>query len=157
MDTNITTAADTATPGDYYKALTDRAALATSLEATVSYLENCIAKHGDAGMAAAHFSRASRNCQRLADELKKLKDDNAALIRYRNILFELDEAQLEAFARIKIDYQAHISSDFQPVTTNHFLAELQAIAFAVAAINKPVCMGGVGAGFGPRLKLSEAA
>lgn len=37
-----------------------------------------------------------------------------------------------------------------PVSTNHYLADLTAIIFALAAIEDPACLLGVGTGFAPR-------
>ncbi|MFC3322635.1 hypothetical protein [Mesorhizobium cantuariense] len=119
---------------------------------TASYLEHCAEKHNAIGEAARSYGRARQRCERIANDLRSLKESNPALVRYRNVFYNLDAAQIEAFARIIIDYQARIGDGFVPVSTNHYLADLTAIAFTLEAIEDPTCLVGVGAGFGPRFK-----
>jgi len=156
MTTNTMSAEATAILSDT-RTLGDRSALADSLDASAGYLEACAEKHGATGAAARYYEKAKRTCESIAADLRNLKENSPALSRYRNALYELDDVQLEAFARIKIDYQARIGGDFAPVTTNHFLAELTAMAFALGAIVEPACLNGVGTGFAPRFKKAEAA
>jgi hypothetical protein len=145
MTSEITTA--TATAANDCGALEN---LAASLEATAGYLESCAERHSVTGVQAARYQRAVASCQRIASDMRNLKDDNPALIHFRSIVSALNQKQLRAFARIKIDYQARIGSEFMPTTTNRFLSELSALAFALEAIHEPACVIGVGVGFGPR-------
>ncbi|SOC92573.1 hypothetical protein SAMN05216358_2729 [Rhizobium sp. AN5] len=141
---------------DRYSVFYDPTALAVSLKASASYIEHCAEKH-NVPLAERRLRESVKRCESIASDMERLKDSNPALIRYRNALGDLDTVQIEAFARIVIDYQARIGSGFVPVSTNHYLADLTAMIFAVAAIDTPVCMGGVGTGFGPRIRYSEVA
>jgi len=136
-----------------YRQFGDPKALAESMEWSASYLENCASKHGP----SPYYSRSIETCRRISRDLHSLKERNPALVRYRNVLYSLDEAQIDAFAGIIIDYQARIGGEFVPVSTNQYLADLTAMAFALAAIDEPTCMGGVGMGLGPRYKWRVAA
>ncbi len=155
MTSEITTA--TATAANDFGAIED---LAASLEATAGYLESCAERHSVTGVRAEHYRSAVASCQRIASDMRNLTEDNPALIRFRSMVSALYEKQLRAFARIKIDYQARIGSNFRPATTDCFLSELSALAFALEAIHEPACVIGVGIGFGPRCNpssLGEAA
>ncbi|MES0167829.1 hypothetical protein NKJ87_17845 [Mesorhizobium sp. M0027] len=157
MPIKNTTAATRAATPDLYRRFDGPNALAKSLERTVSYLEHCAEKHNVIGEAARSYALAKQRCERIANDLRSLKGSNPALVRYRNAFYNLDAVQIEAFSRIIIDYQARIGDGFVPVSTNHYLADLTAIAFTLEAIQDPACLIGVGAGFGPRFRMREAA
>lgn len=142
---------------DLYRAYGNPQVLADLLKGSAGYLQLCADKHNATGPKLRFYTDAVRRCERISGEMERLKDNNLALIRYRNALYDLDAPQIEAFARIIIDYQARIGSEFVPVSTNHYLADLTAIIFALAAIENPACLIGVGTGFAPRHRQREAA
>ncbi|WP_296085423.1 hypothetical protein [uncultured Agrobacterium sp.] len=129
-------------------------ALAGSLNFTASYLDSCVEKHKISGSEARIYVTGRQTCERLASEIAELSETAPGFVRYRNALYGLDEAQLEAFRRIKIDYQARIGGYFKPTTATRFFADLTMLIFALEAIDSPDCMLGVGTGFAPRFKKS---
>ncbi|MBU2534496.1 MAG: hypothetical protein KKB37_17285 [Alphaproteobacteria bacterium] len=124
--------------------------LAFSLRMTISYLRSCAGKHES--METRSRANAKR-CNRIAKDLEQISDHNAALVRYRDALCELDLKQLKAFQLILIDYQARIGSEFVPTSTSHYLADLTAMIFALEAMDEPLCLAGVGGGFAPRFSM----
>lgn len=153
---NNTSQAPAATPTPFV-GLDTAKALAASLDFSASYLDSCVEKHKISGLEARIYATGRKTCERLAREIAELSETAPGFTRYRNALYGLDEAQLEAFHRIKIDYQARIGSYFKPATATHYFADLTMLIFALEAIDSPECLLGVGNGFSPRHKKSGEA
>ena len=154
---NNTTQARPATPTPFV-GLDTAKALAASLSFSASYLDHCVEKHNVPGSEARIYATGRQTCERLAREIAELSETTPGFARYRNALYGLDAAQLEAFHCIKIDYQARIGSYFKPATARHYLADLTTLVFALGALDAPECLAGVGTGFAPRhRKQGEAA
>ncbi|MGX8007814.1 hypothetical protein ACVDG8_001790 [Mesorhizobium sp. ORM8.1] len=142
---------------DLHRIFDDASHLADSLEKTVSYLEHSAEKHNAIAETARGYARATQRSERIASDLRSLDENNPALMRYRSVYNNLDAAQIEAFSRIIVDYQARIGEGFVPVSTNDYLADLTSIAFTLEAIQDPACLVGVGGGLVPRFKRGKEA
>lgn len=153
---NDTTTGARAAIADLYNKLGDPVGLSKSLEASASYLESCAEKH-TAPTDLRYYANGVRACERIAGELRVMKSNNVALRRYRNVVLSLDEAQIAAFAKVAIDYQARLGSQFIPTSAIRYLADLTAIAFALEALEGPTCLIGVGGGLVPRHRMQEVA